>query len=334
TLRDKVEEKYGRKNIIAASPQMRKVLDLVALVARTDSNVLIEGESGTGKELVANAIHFGGHRSSRPYLAINCGALSEHLLESELFGHVKGSFTGAVRDKKGIFEEADGGTLLLDEVGDMPLSLQVKLLRVLQEHVIRKVGSNGNVNVDVRILASTNQRLATLVNEGKFREDLFYRLKVVPVLIPPLRERKEDIVPLVDHFIAKYRTKLRKEVTGFTREAIQRLLQHDWPGNTRELENIVQGAMVLSTSPVLEESDVSALLDMNVGMQSARHHGAEQMALGAAHEQFERDYMVRALELTGWNQVETAKQLGIARSSLWRKMDRHGIKRPAGREIA
>lgn len=332
-LRDKVEEKYGQKNIVAVSPQMRKVLDLVALVARTDSSVLIEGESGTGKELVANAIHFGGHRSSRPYLAINCAALSEHLLESELFGHVKGSFTGAVRDKKGIFEEADGGTLLLDEVGDMPLSLQVKLLRVLQEQVIRKVGSNGNVSIDVRILASTNQRLATLVREGKFREDLFYRLKVVPVLIPPLRERKEDIVPLIDHFITKYRTKLRKEVTGFTREAIQCLLHHDWPGNTRELENIVQGAIVLSSSPVLEKSDVSTLLDMNATGTPTPDPVDQELDLAAAHDRIEREYMVKALELTGWNQVEAAKELGIGRTSLWRKLEKYGLTRPGDPEL-
>ncbi|MCK4543864.1 MAG: sigma-54-dependent Fis family transcriptional regulator, partial [Spirochaetales bacterium] len=207
SFRSQVEEKFGVRQIITKSPKMCDVMRLVDLVMTNDSAVLIEGESGTGKELVARAIHFGGPRASRPFIALNCGALPEQLLESELFGHVKGAFTGADSNKKGIFEEADGGTLLLDEVGDMPLSLQVKLLRVLENGEVRKVGGTNSIHVDVRIISSTNRNLSSLLKEGKFREDLYYRLRVVPIKLPPLRKRKEDIMSLLDHFLEVYSRK-------------------------------------------------------------------------------------------------------------------------------
>ncbi len=331
-LRGQVEEKYGRKNIITTSVQMRKVLELVDLVARTDSSVLIEGESGTGKELVARAIHFGGPRRNRPFIAVNCGALPEPLLESELFGHVKGAFTGAVRDKKGLFEEADGGSLLLDEVGDMPLSLQVKLLRVLQDGEVRKVGSNTSMNVDVRIISSTNRNLASLIKEGTFREDLFYRLRVVPLVIPPLRERKEEITPLVNHFLNRYNLKLKKEVKGFTPQSIEMLLSYDWPGNIRELENLVEGAIALSTSSLITPLEMAPILYLEEKDSEDVEANNKDLSLSRMHEKVEREYVLKALEKHRWNQGEAAQDLGIGRTSLWRKMEKYDLRKLSFRQ--
>ena len=324
-LRGQVEEMHGNRNVIAASSLMRKVLELVDLVSRTDSNVLIEGESGTGKELVAKAVHFGGSRAAKPFIAVNCGALPDALLESELFGYVKGAFTGAAKDKKGLFEAADGGSLLLDEVGDMPLPLQVKLLRVLQEGEVRRVGSNSSLSVDVRVIASTNKRLDQLVSSGQFREDLYYRLKVVPVYVPPLRERKEDIMPLLNHFRKKFNDKLSKDIQGFDPQAIDLLLGYDWPGNIRELENLVEGAMALSRTSDIPVDLVRTILrtDSAVSQSSA----SDRLNLSDAQDAIEKEYIVKALEKSGWNQVEACKDLGIGRTSLWRKMEKYELKR-------
>ncbi len=229
-LRREVEERYTRKNLVATSPAMRRVLELIDVVAATDSAILIQGESGTGKELVARAIHYSGARASRRFTAINCAALPEALLESELFGYAKGAFTGAAADHKGLFEESDGGTLLLDEIGDMPLLLQGKLLRVLQEGEIRRVGSAAVRRVDVRILASTNRNLPDLIRDGKFREDLFYRLNVIPLVIPPLRERAEDIIALCRHFLTLHAGKQGRQPQTLTPDALQVALHHEWPG--------------------------------------------------------------------------------------------------------
>jgi DNA-binding NtrC family response regulator len=325
-LRSQVGERYSRKKIIAASSKMKKVLELVELVSGTDSTVLIEGESGTGKELVARAIHFSGTRAKRPFIAVNCGALPEPLLESELFGHVKGSFTGAIRDKKGLFEEADGGTLLLDEIGDMPSPIQVKLLRVLQEGEIRRVGGNSNISVDVRIIASTNRKLSALVEEGEFREDLFYRLNVIPITIPPLRERRDDIAPLINHFVGVYKGKLKKDVEGFSPEALEILLNHDWPGNIRELENVVERAMTLGSYTLISSSDLTKIFYLGKSPSKSTEPESDDFNLHKAHEMLEREYILKALKKNDWNQSQAAKDLGIDRSSLWRKMKEYGIK--------
>lgn len=256
-LRSAVEEKEQFKpgNIVSASPRMGQVLEMVERVAPTDATVLIQGESGTGKELIARAIHQNSPRHEQAFIPINCGALPENLLESELFGHVKGAFTGAHQNKKGLFEEADGGTLFLDEIGETTPSTQVKLLRVLQDMEVRRVGGNTPVKVDVRLVAATNQRLLERIEEGAFREDLYYRLQVILISLPPLRERPEEIIPIADHYLGVYRQKFNKPVTGFTAEAKQALLDYNWPGNIRELINAIERAVILSRSPEVGPED-------------------------------------------------------------------------------
>lgn len=247
-LRSAVEEKEQFKpgNIVSASPRMAQVLEMVQRVAPTDATVLVQGESGTGKELIARAIHQNSPRANEQFIPINCGALPENLLESELFGHVKGAFTGAHQNKKGLFEEADGGTLFLDEIGETTPPTQVKLLRVLQDMEVRRVGGNTPVKVDVRLVAATNQRLLERIEEGAFREDLYYRLQVILINLPPLRERPEEIIPIAEHYLGVYRQKFNKQVTGFTDEAKQALLDYNWPGNIRELINAIERAVILA----------------------------------------------------------------------------------------
>ncbi|NOY09377.1 MAG: sigma-54-dependent Fis family transcriptional regulator [Spirochaetes bacterium] len=327
-LRRQVTGKYSRQYIIAASNKMKGVMHLVDIVAGSDVSVLIEGESGTGKELIARAIHFGGPGAKKPFIAVNCGALPEALLESELFGHVKGAFTGAVRDKKGLFQEADEGTLLLDEIGEMSPAIQVKLLRVLQDGEVRRVGSNTCEKVKVRIIASTNRKLSVMIKEGKFREDLFYRLRVVPITVPPLRDRKEDIIPLLNHFFRKHTKELSKGPVGFSPEALAILLNHDWPGNIRELENLVEGAIALSSFDLIKSHEVEAILNPEQKHTDGMDTGSDNLNLEAALEEFEKRYLLRALQKNGWNQEQTSKALRIGRSSLWRKMGKYGIKKP------
>ena len=331
SLRNQLEEKYSRKRIVAESDEMRKILEVIDLVTRTDSTVLIEGESGTGKELVARALHFSGPRARKPFITVNCAALPEPLLESELFGHVKGTFTGAVKDKKGLFEEADEGTLLLDEIAEMPMSIQVKLLRVLQEGSIRKVGGAAEIDVDVRIIASTNKKLASLAKEGNFREDLFYRLNVIPMTVPPLRERKKDIAPLVEHFVKVCNRKLNKKVRGFTAGAMKLLINHDWPGNIRELENLVERTITFSTSDLITAQDLSEIFHMD-GITAGQKEQAritsvkDETSLDRLYGRVEKEFILNALERNGWNQSQTAREIGISRSSLWTKMKKHTIK--------
>ena len=328
SFRSQVEEKFGVRQIITKSPKMCNVMRLVDLVMTNDSAVLIEGESGTGKELVARAIHFGGPRASRPFIALNCGALPEQLLESELFGHVKGAFTGADSNKKGIFEEADGGTLLLDEVGDMPLSLQVKLLRVLENGEVRKVGGTKSIHVNVRIISSTNRNLSSLLKEGKFREDLYYRLRVVPITLPPLRKRKEDIMPLLDHFLEVYSRKFKKNVQSFSDKALVMLLNYDWPGNIRELENLVEGTIIFSQSTVITPIEISTILQIKETSGENGEEGPSDLNIKKRFIKLEREYILKALEENNWNQVKTARDLGIGRSTLWRKMEKMRLKKP------
>ncbi|HVF85818.1 MAG TPA: sigma-54 dependent transcriptional regulator, partial [Abditibacteriaceae bacterium] len=244
-LRAEVEQKFTPGSIVATSDLMKRVLEMVARVAPTDAAVLIQGESGTGKELIARAIHQNSKRKDQPFIPINCGALPENLLESELFGHVKGAFTGAVQNKKGLFEEADGGTLFLDEVGETTPTTQVKLLRVLQDFEVRRVGSNVGVKVNVRIIAATNQRLQERIQEGGFREDLYYRLQVILMQLPPLRERREEILPLVEHYIQLNMQKMNKPIKGLSEDAKKALIEYSWPGNVRELANVVERAIIL-----------------------------------------------------------------------------------------
>ncbi len=331
SLRNQLEEKYSRKRIVAESDEMRKILEVIDLVTRTDSTVLIEGESGTGKELVARALHFSGPRARKPFITVNCAALPEPLLESELFGHVKGTFTGAIKDKKGLFEEADEGTLLLDEIAEMPMSIQVKLLRVLQEGSIRKVGGAAEIDVDVRIIASTNKKLASLAKEGNFREDLFYRLNVIPMTVPPLRERKKDIAPLVEHFVKVCNRKLNKKVRGFTAGAMKLLISHDWPGNIRELENLVERTITFSTSDLITTQDLSEIFHMDgitAGQKEQERITSvkDEISLDRLYGRVEKEFILNALERNGWNQSQTAREIGISRSSLWTKMKKHTIK--------
>ncbi len=259
-LRRELEQKYGFQNIVGRGPRMRAVFALVERVARTNSTVLIHGESGTGKELVARAIHFAGPRAGRRFLSINCGALPESLLESELFGHEKGAFTGAVREKKGLLQEAEGGTVFLDEIGEMTPAMQVKLLRTLQERVVRKVGGNEEEPVDVRIIAATNQNLEDKIARGEFREDLYYRINVIPIQLPALRQRREDIPLLVDFFLQKYSREMSLEGKRLSVEALRLLENYDWPGNVRELENVIERAVALSPHDTIMASDLPAQL--------------------------------------------------------------------------
>ncbi len=324
-LRREVGDRYSPKNLVAASSAMRRVLELVNVVSATDSPILIQGESGTGKELVARAIHFRGARAGRPFVAVNCAALPEALLESELFGYAKGAFTGAATDRKGLFEEADGGTMLLDEIGDMPLLLQGKLLRVLQEGEIRRVGSASTRRVDVRILASTNRDLPTLIRESRFREDLFYRLNVIPIVIPPLRDRPDDIVPLCRHFLTMYGVKLGREPQSLSSEALEVILAHCWPGNIRELENVIARVVTLSTTPVISAEEFRVIFSLGGALSPVSTPLSAADTPGGTIQGAEKDAIVQALLTAEGNQTKAAKALGMGRNTLWRKMKKYGI---------
>jgi two-component system response regulator HydG len=307
--------RYGLEHIVGRSQALREVLDRVVRVAPTDATVLISGESGTGKELVARAIHAGSRRGDKPYVPVNCAAITETLLESELFGHARGAFTGAVRARRGLFEEASGGTLFIDEIGETSLGFQAKLLRALQEGEIRRVGESLPVKVDVRVIAATNQDLKRAIAERRFREDLFYRLNVVPLRIPPLRERREDVPPLAAHFLERYnrRCGARKELSP---EALARLLEHGWPGNVRELENMVEQAAALSPGLVIRAADVA--------FEEAGAAGAP-VTLADAVAAAERRSIEAALFRCGGDLGRVARELAISPTTLWRKMRRLGV---------
>ncbi len=319
-LKQELNKGFSLESIIGKSAAMQEVFQTVKRVAAANANVLINGESGSGKELVARAIHNSGPRRAKRFIPINCAAIPEHLLESELFGHVKGSFTGAIGDKKGLFEEADGGTLFLDEIGDISVTLQAKLLRVLQDKQIRPVGSNDLRDIDVRLLAATHRDLKTMVAEGKFREDLFYRLNVLPVRVPPLRERPEDIPLLVESFIARFAAQNSSPAVGVTPEAMAALMAHPWPGNVRELENIIERAVVLSGKERLDEKDVlgSAIVQAKKSM--------DQLFEGSPTlEQIEEKYIKLVLGQTNNQKDKAAKVLGINRRTLYRKERLYGL---------
>ncbi len=312
-----LEERYTFSNIVANSPKMQSVLSLVARIAPTDSTVCIYGESGTGKEVVAKAMHFASTRKDRAFIAVNCAAIPETLLESELFGYEKGAFTGAVRNSKGLFAQADGGTLFLDEIGDMPLSLQAKLLRVLQERQFYPLGSEKPLDVDVRLIVATNKDLEAEVRRGSFREDLFYRVHVIPVRIPPLRERKEDIIPLAEHFLKKTSERMKKEVKGLTPMAIQKLMLHDWPGNVRELENAIEYAVVTSRSDVISDE---AILPFRETLSTSPKPFRE------AKEDFEKEYLNWVLQIAEGNVSKAAGLAGKYRADFYSLLKKYDLK--------
>lgn len=318
-LRDQVKQYTTFDNIIATSPAMQKVMVMVKRIARSNSTVMIEGESGTGKEVIARALHAHGLRSDGPFVAINCAALPETLLESELFGHVKGSFTGANANKKGLFEEANGGTIFLDEIAETTPNFQVKMLRVLQENEIRRVGDTHDIPVDARVLASSNKPIAQLVEAGKFRQDLFYRLRVIPLYLPPLRERVADIVPLAKFFIDRYCRKTSRNRVKIHDTTIKKLESYQWPGNVRELENAVERAMILLEHDVIMPDDL--LLD--TGELPAAAYDFSTMSM----KELEKLHINTVLDASNWNQKETARRLGIGYNTLWRKMNEYGFAR-------
>ncbi len=310
----------GAAHIIGRSPRIQRIFRFVSKIAPTESAVLITGESGTGKELLARSIHYQSRRAHRPFLAINCGALPENLLESELFGHVRGSFTGATTDKKGLFEQADGGTLFLDEVGELLQPSQVKLLRVLQDGEVRRVGANTSVRVDVRIISATNRDLRAAMEQGVFREDLYYRLNVFQIEIPPLRDRREDIPLLAAYFLDRYAVKMRKSVAGFSPEAQELLLRYAYPGNVRELENAVQRAVALAEDSVIRPEDLPPPLRQRERPRLEGPKGGLEVPDGLTLEDVESLYIRRTLEVVGGNSSEAARRLGVSRSTLWRKL--------------
>jgi DNA-binding NtrC family response regulator len=319
----------GRGTIVSRSPSMKRVIELIGQVARTSSNVLITGESGTGKELAARAIHSMGPRRDKPFVAVNCGAVPSELMESELFGHEKGAFTGAHARKIGKFEYADGGTVFLDEVSTLPTHLQIKLLRVLQERSFERVGGNVPVNVDIRVIAATNVDLEEAVRAGTFREDLYYRLKVVPVVLPPLRERKEDMEPLARHFMEAHGRKCGKEIKGISDSALGALARYPWPGNVRELENLVEWLVVVAKNgSVIGCDDLPPALSNRHGETS---NAKKPRDLKAACRSFERDYILGVLERSGWSRKEAARRMKIHRNTLLLKMKALGIKMPRQR---
>jgi DNA-binding NtrC family response regulator len=323
TLRANLDEKYGFESIIGRSKALLRVLEMASRVARRDSTVLIAGETGTGKELLARAIHQNSTRKDHAFVTINCGAIPKDLLESELFGHTKGSFTGAVAPKRGKVEVADGGTLFLDEVGELPLELQVKLLRLIQNGEIEKVGATGATNVNVRIIAATNRNLQALIDDGAFREDLYYRLAVVPLTLPPLRERIDDIPELVQHLFLKAKQKQNVPQLRLPSSLLPHFSGYGWPGNVRELENVIERLVVLSVS------DEITLADLPDFLQRERSHAdAIELNLppgGISLERVERDLIVRALEKFNWNQTQAARYLDISRRTLIYRMEKFAI---------
>jgi two-component system response regulator AtoC len=324
-LRREVTKEYSFENIVSKNEKMQNIFDVIKKVAQYKSTVLISGESGTGKELVARALHYNGERSPNPFIPVNCGAIPENLLESELFGHAKGAFTDAIRTKKGLFEEADGGTLFLDEIGELPGQLQVKLLRVLQEGEIRRIGESKPIQIDVRIVAATVKDLVKEVNEGRFREDLFYRLNVLPIHIPPLRERKEDIPLLIHHFIQKFDQAMNKNVTDIDHKALEGLMNYKWYGNVRELENTIERAIVLTDKNIIE------LENLPIEIQNFKEEfqleplADEEYSIKKASKSLEINLIKKALKKTKGNHTHAARILEISHRALLYKIKEYGI---------
>jgi len=316
-----LKDKYSYENIIGKSNEMMEVFSMIFKVAPTDSTIMISGESGTGKELVARAIHLNSRRKNREFVTINCGALPEHIQESELFGHVRGAFTGAIRDKRGLFQEANGGTLFLDEIGETAPSTQVKLLRFLQDGEIRRVGENEPIHVDVRLLAATNQDIEKSIEEGRFREDLYYRLNVIPIEMPPLRQRRDDIPLLVNHFLQKNMEKTKRKFDSIAPDSMQILSGYDWPGNVWELENAIERAVILASRNVILPED----LPTSIHEPKKAAGGSGEEFGDTTLEKLEEKHILRVLERYNWNQKKAAEILGVSTTTLWRKLKSYGI---------
>jgi len=331
-LRSEVSSKYRFENIIGASPQMQNVYRLISKCAPTNSTVMLTGESGTGKELIARAIHYNSLRKDKPFVAVDCNSLSENLLESEMFGHVKGSFTGAVVNKKGMFEVADSGTLFLDEIGNISLSTQAKLLRVIQEHEFKAVGDTRTQSANFRLLTATNKDLKAMVADGTFREDLYYRINIFPILIPPLRERRNDIPPLAFHFLKVFSEELGKKVTEYSEGAMTALMHHDWPGNVRELENTIHRAVILATDKVVRQAhlaniiDTRPRLDLEVPRTSDELKRIKKVTREKSVENIEKLFVLEALKRNAWNVTKSAEETGMQRANFQALMKKYDIR--------
>lgn len=323
-LRAELSKPFVFDNLVGGSEEMRQLYEMVKEVAKSNTTVLVTGESGTGKELIARAIHFNSPRKDNPFIAVDCATLPDNLVESELFGHEKGAFTDANTQKSGRFELANGGTVFLDEIGNLKPDVQSKILRAIEEKEIQRVGGTGIIKVDVRIISATNIDLKKAVEEGKFREDLYYRLNVIPVFLPPLRERKEDIAVLIEHFLKTYNQQFRKKIKGFSPLAMEYLLNYHWPGNVRELRNIVERLVALEKDEIIGQERLP--LDILLAYKKGGKLLPKEISLKIAREEFERQFILGILEKTNWNQSEAARLLGVHRNTLLYKMSLLGIK--------
>jgi DNA-binding NtrC family response regulator len=326
-LRHTLDEKYGFESIIGRSKKLLRVLEMTSRVAQTDSIVLIRGETGTGKELLAKAIHQNSRRKNEPFVTINCGAIPGNLMESELFGHTKGAFTGATTAKKGRVETADGGTLFLDEIGELPLDLQIKLLRLIQQGEIEKVGASNSSKVDVRIIAATHRNLQAMIEDGTFREDLYYRLAVIPLELPPLRERLEDIPELVQHLFVKSKQKHGRTELHLPESLLPGFSNYDWPGNIRELENVIERLVVLAVGDKISADDLPEFLIRGSSLPDLIR--LDLSPQGISLEAIEKDLIIKALKKFNWNQTQAARYLDISRRTLNYRMEKHGIRKDA-----
>ncbi len=332
-LRKELQEKYGFQNIVGKSKKMQEIYRVIAKVAPTDSTVLIYGQSGTGKELIARAIHFNSPRREKQFVPVDCAVLSENLLESELFGHIRGSFTGAVTTKPGLFEIADGGTFFLDEVGNISLAIQAKLLRVLQEREFTPVGGTKVKKVDIRLIAATNKNLEKMIKEEIFREDLYYRLNIVPIYLPALKERQEDIPQLASHFLKKYSEEMSKTIKGFTPEAMERLMRYPWPGNVRELENVVERSVIMvddeTVRPehlILPKEEEKEAIEIQIPLTSDELKELKKHLREKAVEEIERAFVMSALERNRWNVTRAAEEVGMLRPNFQALMRKYNLR--------